>query len=126
MADSAEPTSGANRPGRAPRDVRPWELPGNVRRDCEPHRAPLLAVLGGVALVCGFLAFLFAVPAVIALPLGLAVRRMGEHDLHAMRWGRMNPAGRAGTIRAQVWATGAVALSLFCWVPVAVVFLLRS
>ena len=60
------------------RDVRPWELPGNVRRDAAPHRGLLLFLLGGAALVCGFLAVLLAVPALVALPLGLAVRRMAE------------------------------------------------
>jgi hypothetical protein len=27
----------------------PWELPGNFRRDCEPHRAGLLRLLGVLA-----------------------------------------------------------------------------
>jgi hypothetical protein len=108
------------------RDIRPWEFPGNVRRDCDPHRALLLCVLGGAAFGCGFFAIATVVPALIAIPLGLAVWRMSEHDLRQMRWGQMDPRGRAGTILAQVWAWGGIFLSLFCWVPFAVWFLLRQ
>jgi hypothetical protein len=105
-------------------DVRPWEVPGNVRRDAVPHRGPLLAVLGVAALVCGFLAVLLAVPALVAIPLGLAVRRLADHDLHEMRRGRMDPEGRRETVRAQLWGTVAALLGLLGWVPVAVRFLL--
>ena len=107
--------------GRA-HDVRPWEVPGNVRRDAVPHRGPLLGVLGVAALFCGFLSVLLAVPALVALPLGLAVRRMADHDLHEMRRGRMDPEGRRETVRAQLWGTAAALLSLLCWVPFAVHF----
>jgi hypothetical protein len=31
-------------------DVRPWEQPGAVRRDCEPHRGPALLLLARVGL----------------------------------------------------------------------------
>jgi hypothetical protein len=107
------------------RDIRPWELPGNIRRDCDPHRALLLSLLAVVSFSCGFFSVFLVVPALIAVPLGLAVRRMSEHDLHEMRWGRMDPEGRARTLLAQVWAGGGILFSLFCWVPFAVWFLLR-
>src|SRR4051812_40126339 len=35
------------------RPVPPWELPGNFRLDCEPHRAQLLQVLRGLSLGLG-------------------------------------------------------------------------
>ena len=108
------------------RDVRPWELPGNVRRDAVPHRGLLLFLLGGAALVCGFLSVLLAVPAVVALPLGLAVRRMADHDLHEMRWGRMDPDGRRQTVLALLSATVGALLGLLGWVPVAVWLLVLS
>lgn len=107
-------------------DVRPWELPGNTRRDCEPHRALLLCLLGGTAFGCGLLSVGLVAPALVAVPLGLAVWRMSEHDLRAMRWGRMDPDGRGRTARAQAWAAGGVVASLFCWAPFAYWFLLRS
>ena len=53
-------------------DPRPWERPGGVRRDCEPHRGRLLHVLGVLSLVCGMLSGCLA-PAILALPLGVAV-----------------------------------------------------
>jgi hypothetical protein len=99
-------------------------VPGNVRRDAAPHRGLLLAGLGGAALGCGFLSFLLAVPALVALPLGLAVRRMADHDLHEMRRGRMDPAGRRLTVLAQLWGTIGALLGLLGWVPLAVRFLL--
>jgi uncharacterized membrane protein YccF (DUF307 family) len=106
--------------------VRPWELPGNTRRDCETHRAQLLSLLGGTALACGFLSVGLVAPALVAVPLGVAVWRMSEHDLRAMRRGRMDPDGRRGTARAQAWAAVGVVASLFCWAPLACWFLLRS
>jgi hypothetical protein len=33
-------------------DVPPWELPGNFRLDCQPHRGPLLRRLANSGLVC--------------------------------------------------------------------------
>jgi hypothetical protein len=117
MASSAEPPPA--------RDRRPWECPGHIRRDCEPHRALLLSLLGIAALVCGFLSVALTVPVLVAVPLGLAVRHMSEHDLTAMRWGQMDPDGRRYTVLAQLWGGAAIFLSLFCWVPVAVWFLLR-
>ena len=36
-------------------DDRPWERPGAVRRDCQPHRAPLLLALADASLLLGTL-----------------------------------------------------------------------
>jgi hypothetical protein len=95
-------------------DPRPWERPGSVRRDCEPHRAPALLLLAGagVALValgflpaamstvsgsptvaralCG-LALLAAPPAVA---LGVGVVWAVNHDLAQMGVGDVDPAGK--------------------------------
>jgi hypothetical protein len=98
-------------------------LPGNVRGDAVPHRGLLLSALGGAALVCGLLSVFLAVPALVALPLGLAVRRMADHDLHEMRRGRMDPDGRRQALLAQLWGTLGALLGLLGWVPVAVGFL---
>src|SRR5919199_599959 len=35
------------------RPIPPWELPGNFRRDCEPHRAQVVQVLAGLGLSAG-------------------------------------------------------------------------
>jgi hypothetical protein len=97
-----------------------------VRGDAVPHRGLLLSALGGAALVCGFLSVFLAVPALVALPLGLAVRRMADHDLHEMRRGRMDPAGRRQALLAQLWGTLGALLGLLGWVPVAIGLLVRG
>jgi hypothetical protein len=91
---------------------RPWERPGAVRRDCEPHRGPLLRVLGAVALVCGILAWMLAVPGVIGLPFAAAVLIMSSRDLSRMRRGLLDPAGRAETDKAGTLALEGLVLSV--------------
>jgi hypothetical protein len=53
-------------------DPRPWEQPGAVRRDCEPHRGRLLAALGRAALVCACLGLGWLVLAFFAGPVSAA------------------------------------------------------
>jgi hypothetical protein len=36
-------------------ELQPWEEPGGVRRDCEPHRRHLLLWLGYASAACGLL-----------------------------------------------------------------------
>jgi hypothetical protein len=91
---------------------RPWERRGAVRRDCVPHRGNVLRLLGGVALACGGLAWCLAVPALIGLPLGIAVWVIGQRDFDRMRAGTMDPQGRAPTLQAMDWGI-AGALSCF-------------
>jgi hypothetical protein len=80
---------------------RPWERPGVVRRDCDPHRGRQLRVLGAIALVCGILAWLLALPGVIGLPLSVAVLIVSNRDLTRMRRGLLDPAGREETEKAR-------------------------
>lgn len=81
-------------------DDRPWEQPGVVRRDCEPHRAELLGQLGTIAVICGFLTAILVVTAVVSLPLGIAVCIMARQDLAKMQTREMDPQGAADTERA--------------------------
>lgn len=105
-------------------DPRPWEQPGAVRRDCEPHRAPALLLLGRVAASVGGLsvALSFVYPALFHALLGgsgngpdrlpllpaaflaalvvllsAGVLWAAERDLARMRTGSMAPAGRGQT-----------------------------
>jgi hypothetical protein len=97
---------------------RPWELPGAVRRDVEPHRGRLLRVLGAAALVCGILALVLAVPGLIGLPVAVAVLVLSGRDLGRMRRGLLDPAGRAETEKARDFALWGLLLSviwLFIW-----------
>jgi uncharacterized membrane protein YccF (DUF307 family) len=106
--------------------LRPWDVPGNVRRDAVPHRGLLLLVLGGVALLFGFASPFLVFPAVVAVPLGIAVWRMAGRDLHEMRWGRMHPEGRRNTALAQLWGMIAVLLGLLFWMPLALMYLVQA
>jgi hypothetical protein len=106
-------------------DVRPWERPGAVRRDCEPHRAEMLRDLAVTALVCAGFAGCLAVPAVAGLVLGAAVWLLGRRDRAMMSAGLMDPAGRAVTRDAQSMAVVAAALCLIAAVSWAVVLLTK-
>jgi hypothetical protein len=86
---------------------RPWELPGGVRRDCTPHRSNLLILLGSVALVFGVLSCVL-LPALVAIPLGLACWVLVERDLARMRKGQMDPGGRRATEEAGALARAAL------------------
>jgi hypothetical protein len=103
--------------------LRPWEKPGNVRRDYEPDRGLLLLALGAVALLFGFATVFLAVPALVALPLGIVASRMAAHDLRQMRLGQMDPAGRRRAVLAQLWGIVGAGLSFLFWVPFAAMYL---
>ena len=53
-------------------DDRPWERPGAVRRDCEPHRGRLLLVPATLGVACGWLSCCLVVPSILGVPLALA------------------------------------------------------
>jgi hypothetical protein len=106
--------------------VPPWEMPGNFRRDCEPHRASLLIALffiglNAVGLSC--LAGVFCVGhtsrrvdplppeppplmdlnaigvglALVALSLGVFTYILARQDLAGMRKGRVDSRGAPDT-----------------------------
>jgi hypothetical protein len=107
-------------PDRQPEsdDPRPWERPGAVRRDCEPHRGALLARLGLASGCLGF-ASVFVVPlALLALPLALVVWRRAGADLGKIRAGLMDPEGAGPTEEAwwnSVFGAAASAAALLLW-----------
>jgi hypothetical protein len=94
-------------------DDRPWEQPGAVRRDCDPHRGPLLAILGAVSLTIGGLFACIPATSLIALPLAIVTYSLARRDLAQMRAGRMDPAGIWQTRRAQARAGFALGFSGF-------------
>jgi hypothetical protein len=73
---------------------RPWERPGAVRRDCEPHRGALLLALARVSVVLGFLSLAGGVAAPAALAVGVAAVVLCARDEREMAAGRRDPAGR--------------------------------
>ena len=98
-----------------PDDDRPWERPGALRRDYEPHRGHWLVLLAWLAL--GFaLCSLCLIPfTLFSIPLGAAVARMAGHDLRQMEVGRLDPGGRAVTERADGLGLAALLCSVLGW-----------
>lgn len=72
----------------------PWEQPGAVRRDCEPHRGELLAKLAAVSQYAGAISINSCQPALLAFPLGVTVWLLARHDLKQMRRGTVDPTRR--------------------------------
>src|SRR5262249_41477772 len=128
----AEPDPSAAREDEA--EARPWEQPGQVRRDVEPHRGPWLLLVGWIGL--GFAALtvplalvvwleLLPMPsllivsevcglcALVGFALGVAALGLGGRDLARMRAGAIDPAGEKDADRAVVLGIAAAAVSLF-------------
>jgi hypothetical protein len=92
---------------RSPIDAdedRPWGQPDTLRRDCEPDRGNLLALLSKVALWCGLLSFVLAVPALVGILVGLVALMMARLDLERMEAGDLDPQGRDQAATA-LWRT---------------------
>jgi len=73
--------AGAGRPevGAGPAsDDRPWERPGAVRRDCQPHRAPLLLALADASLLLGALSLCLGFPTLAAFACGAGARGLAR------------------------------------------------
>jgi hypothetical protein len=113
----------------------PWEEPGAVRRDCEPHRGAWLLLLAWVALFCALCVTLFNGLNVVALvfgfivyglpqlltlvglPLGAAAWIMARRDLIQMRAGVMDPAGEPSARLARklgIVSVGLIVSSTLC------------
>jgi len=94
---------------------RPWEQHGaGVRRDCEPHRGPLILTLGIVSICitppgfcCGIFGLLFSG---IGLGLGIPAIIMGKNDLAKMTQGTMDTQGHGQTQAG--WICGIIGTSL--------------
>jgi hypothetical protein len=97
----------------ATEDDRPWEQPGAVRRDIEPHRGDLLRVLGDGGLLLGALSLCLGFLAPLGLGLGLAAWVLSSYDLRRMRARLLDPDGLAATAYGRRRARAGVALSLY-------------
>jgi hypothetical protein len=75
------------------REALPWERPGQVRRDAEPHRGRVLLVLATVSVVCGYLSCCLVVPSFLGLACAIAAFAVSTDDLARMRAGLMDPRG---------------------------------
>jgi hypothetical protein len=101
-------------------DVRPWEQPGTVRRDCESHRGPLLLFGGRVFFVLSLLGVAFSridpLPTgwlpLLALVGGAVCLWLSWHDLQQMKRGEMDPAGLTEVETARGLARYAIVFGL--------------
>lgn len=91
---------------------RPWEESGRVRRDCEPHRAEFLSLLGVVALLLSALAMLVWPLIILALPLCITLFVLTTSDLQQIDAGLVDPLGRQGTRDARLWAIAGMVLNI--------------
>jgi hypothetical protein len=95
-----------------PRHARPRVLDVvlPVRRDGEPHRGGTLFVLGSFGLVAGVLSACFAgFPALLSVPLGVAVWVLATRDLRRMADGSVDPRGARLTRQARLSAAAGAA-----------------
>ena len=92
---------------------RPWEAPGAFRRDCAPHRAHLIKLLGTLSMSCGIGSLCFGITAVGGLILGIIAYCLGKSDLRKMSAGLMDPRGQSDTLFGQDCGLSGVMLSGF-------------
>ncbi len=84
-----------------------------IRRDCEPHRGPLLVGLGNFSMIVGGLTLCtFGIGALVSVPVGVLVWLMANRDLEHMRDGRMDPRGKAQTETGRSGAIAGLLLGL--------------
>jgi len=88
---------------------------GRVRFDCEPHRGPLLKLLGAVSMFLGALSVFLLLPSLAGVPLGMWVRRMARRDQEQMHHGLMDPDGKGATEVARRWALNGLQLCVTSW-----------
>jgi predicted Zn finger-like uncharacterized protein len=90
--------------GRGLDDLPELTIREPVRRDCEPHRGPLVLTLGVLSLV------MLTVCYPVGVALGLVAWVMGQADLRKIRAGNMDPAGQGLTQAG--WICGIVGTAL--------------
>lgn len=97
-----------------------------LRRDYEPHRAPLILSLGNVSMILGALSLCsFGMGAVISVPLGILAWLMANRDLELMREGRMDPRGKGRTETGRIAALAGIILGMIFAAFFALLYLAR-
>ena len=99
-------------------DDRPWERPGALRRDCEPHRGEFLLLLGRFSLALGCVSVCIPALSLMAILVGVVVLVLARRDLRSMGAGKMDPAGKSALLRAKGHGRLGILLGLIC--PIAV------
>ena len=99
-------------------DLEPWERPGAMRRDCEPHRGELLARLADLAFILSVCSVFVCMPTFVALPLALTVVLLASRDLDRMAAVQLDRQGEHQTRDAMErawWAVRLCALTVVLW-----------
>lgn len=96
-------------------DEPPWERPGVLKRDCEPHRGGLLRLLGVVSLLIGLISLFLVLSAFTGLFLGAVITIVVRRDLAEIREGIRDLAGEADTRYGCGLAGGGVVLNGVAW-----------
>jgi hypothetical protein len=112
----------------ADKEERPWERPGTIRRDAEPHRGLLLCGLGMGSLFCalggallgllwiGKKTYLFGLPFILTYGAGIALAywtwSVARHDLARIKRNEVMADGKAPTQIARDVATAALVIEL--------------
>lgn len=99
-------------------ELEPWERPGAVRRDCEPHRGELLARLADLAFILSVCSIFVCVPTFVALPLALTVVLLASRDLDRMAAVQLDRQGEHQTRAAMEsawWAVCLCAVTVLLW-----------
>ncbi|GIW79889.1 MAG: hypothetical protein KatS3mg105_1696 [Gemmatales bacterium] len=109
----------ADAPQEAADSRPPWEREGGFRRDCEPHRGPLILTLGILSIVIGFLGVCtMGIGGVVGAIIGIVGWILGQTDLKKIRHNRMDPLGHgsthAGWVCAIIGTVISVLTSLMC------------
>jgi hypothetical protein len=83
------------------------------RRDSFPHRGPMIANLGNIALAIGAVSLCTAgLLVIVTVPLAITTIVMASTDLNQMRLSQMDPAGRVQTENGRTAAITGLVLSL--------------
>ena|SRR5581483_4002407 len=104
-------------------DERPWEQPGNIRRDWEPHRASFLWFPGEVSFFCGLFCLCCPPFSLLCVPLAIVVLVSARNDLGKMAGGMMDPSGKARTQEAWDSAVFGLNFSILAWVSWGIILL---
>lgn len=101
-------------------EVPPWEEPGAVRRDCEPHRAGVLWYMAMTSLTCAmFGCCTYGIAGIAAVALAVTVLILAGRDLVEMAAGRMDPDGEPDTRSSRRISLLAMFICVWLWVLLA-------
>lgn len=110
-----------NRPEE--REDRPWEEPGSLRRDFEPHRGGFLGSAAGLSFFLGLGSICFPPLGIIGLGFIVFVGISARSDLAKIQAGTMDPKGERPAKDALQIAVISLIFTLLIWLMWCIVVL---